>query len=247
MKKQILAAITALALVSASSGMAQTVSDNFDSYADQTAFDAAWTPGVAAMTLTTTNQSVSGANSIYQGTVAQQSRIAIGYEIPISMLDFSFSFYDPAGAGSLARTYGMAYAYSGDWGVGLQQLVAIGKYNAVASTKYHGRVAFGSVSWFALDAPTSPDRTVGWHEARITGSLVGGQAQYDFYIDGLLAGTRTSTVTDSTFDWIVMGSGLSSTHGMWYDDISIVIPEPSSLALSLLGGFGLLAMFRRRR
>lgn len=246
MKKQILAASIAMALISASTGLAQTVTDDFDGYADQAAFDAAWTAGTAAMTLTTTNQSVSGANSIYQGTVAQQSRIEIGYEIPVSMLDFSFSFYDPVGDGSLARTYGMVYAHSGDWGVGLQQLVAIGKYNGIATTKYSGRVAFGSVSWFALDAATSPDRSVGWHEARITGSLVGGQAQYDFYIDDLLAGTRTSTVI-ADFDWIVMGSGLSSTHGMWYDDVSIMVPEPSSLALSLLGGFGLLAAIRRRR
>ncbi len=40
----------------------------------------------------------------------------------------------------------------------------------------------------------------------------------------------------------------TSATGFLVDNIYLaVIPEPSSLALSLLGGFGLLAMFRRRR
>ena len=77
------------------------------------------------------------------------------------------------------------------------------------------------------------------------GSLVGGSAQYDFYIDNILSGTGTSTVT-STFDWIVMGSGLSSSHGMWYDDVVMTVPEPTTLGLSLLGGLGMLWVLRRR-
>jgi hypothetical protein len=55
----------------------------------------------------------------------------------------------------------------------------------------------------------------------------------------------TSTVT-APFNWIVMGSNLTSTHGMWYDDVYVVVPEPSVAALGLMGGVGLLWLFRRR-
>jgi hypothetical protein len=74
-------------------------------------------------------------------------------------------------------------------------------------------VAFGGANWFALDDPGAPDCSVGWHEARVLGSLDGGLAQYEFYIDGLLSKTATSTVTD-LFNWIVMGSGLISPPWM---------------------------------
>ncbi|MDW8309814.1 MAG: hypothetical protein RMK20_10620, partial [Verrucomicrobiales bacterium] len=221
---------------------AQVLFDNFDSYANQAAFDAVWATSATPMTLVNT-QSWSSPNSIYQGTGAQQSRLAIGYDIPVSMLDFKFRFYDPAGAGSLARTYGMVYAYAGGvWGGTLQQIVAIGKWNAIADAgdpTYHARVAFGSLNWFKLDDPLAPRRSVGWHEARVVGSLISPTtAQYEFYIDGILSKTVTSTVT-SPFNWIVMGSNLTSTHGMWYDDVQIVIPEPSVAALGLMGGVAL--------
>jgi len=248
MKRVITALVTSGALCAAVIAPAATLSDNFDSYADQAAFNAVWATSGTPMTLVAT-QSWSSPNAIYQGTVAQQSRLAIGYDIPVSMLDFSFRFYDPNGAASLARTYGMVYSYAGGWGTGLQQIVAIGKYNTLADSgnpTYHARIAFGGPNWFKLDDPGAPTRTVGWHEARVVGSLLNPTtAQYQFFIDGILSKTATSTVT-SPFNWIVMGSNLSSTHGMWYDDVSIVIPEPASMMLGLLGGLGLLGLARRR-
>ena len=189
------------------------------------------------------DQVASSPNAIYQGTGAQQSRFYVGTEVRTDDLDFSFKFYDPAGTTSLARTYGMVYAYSGGWGVGLEQILAIGKYNGVATTKYSARVAFGGPNWFNLDL--APDRSVGWHEARITGIDLGGSAQFDFYVDGILGGSKVVTGTP-TFDWIVMGSNLTSSHGMWYDDIVMAVPEPSTFALSVLGGMGLLWITRRR-
>lgn len=226
----------------------QVLYDGFDFYADQAAFNAVWS-AATPMTLVNT-QAFSSPNSIYQGTGAQQSRLAIGMDIPVSMLDFSFRFYDPVGAASLARTYGMVYAYQGGvWGGTLQQIVAIGKWNAIADAgdpTYHARVAFGGPNWFKLDDLGAPRRSVGWHEARVIGSLISPTTvQYQFYIDGILSKTVTSTVTNA-FNWIVMGSGLSSTHGMWYDDVRLVIPEPSTYALSLLG-LGVAAWYVRRR
>lgn len=248
MKSKIPPAVAAVLVVSASSAFAQpmvnTFFENFDSYADQAALNAVWTPGTAAMTLDTA-QAWSSPNSIYQGTIAQQSRRYLGVEIPASELDFSFRFYD--GGAGLGRTFGMIYARTGagDWAGGLEQILAIGKNNGVATTKYTARVPFGGgPNYISLDS--GPDRSVGWHEARVVGDLGGGGAQYGFYIDGILGGTVTTTTTP-TFDWIVLGSGLSSSTVMWYDDVMVMVPEPSIFALSLLGGLGMMWIVRHRK
>ena len=236
--------VSAVSVLSASA-WPNWLTDNFDSYADQTAFDSVWANSGAPMTLVQ-DQVVSSPNAIYQGTVAQQSRLYLGTEVQVDDLDFSFKFYDPAGTASLARTYAMVYARAGagDWAGGLEQIVALGKYNNVATTKYSARVAFSGPNWFTLDA--GPDRSEGWHDARIVGNLIDpATVQYDFYIDSILSGSGQSTVL-ATFDWVVMGSGLSSSHGMWYDDIVVSVPEPSTIALSVLGGMGLLWIMRRR-
>ena len=49
-------------------------SDNFEDYANQAAFNAAWSTANTTLTLTTTNRSTpNGANSIFQGTAAASS------------------------------------------------------------------------------------------------------------------------------------------------------------------------------
>jgi len=69
----------------------------------------------------------------------------------------------------------------------------------------------------------------------------------EFYVNDNLDTTQTKAA-GLAFDSIVIGSGLSSAGAdVWFDNLTVIVPEPSSLALSLLGGFGLLAMFRRRR
>ncbi len=219
--------------------------DNFDSYADQAALNASWTPQGTAMTLAT-DQFESSPKSIYQGTVAQQSwkNVPAADQVALRDIDFSFDFYDPNGTGSLARTYGMIYSRAGNnWADGLNQILAIGKYNGLATTKYSGRIAFGSLNWFSLDAATSPDRSVGWHTARIQGD--GATAPtLTFSIDGAVGKTVTLTQAqgDVIMNFVVMGSGLTSTHGMWYDNVEVA-PDPATLALLGLGGL----MFARRR
>lgn len=232
-------------LVFTTTAQAVSLFDDFDGYADQAAFNAAWTAPSPAMTLDTA-QAWSSPNSIYQSPmIAQQSRRALGFDAPVAALDFSFRFYDSVGAAGYARSYGMIYAYEGGDPAGtLQQIIAVGHYGSVTTTKYDGRVAFGGANWFALDDPGAPDRSIGWHEARVLGSLAGELAEYEFYIDGVLSKTATSTVNDP-FNWVVMGSGLTSPYGMWFDDAMVVIPEPSSVSLLGLGGVALLAVFRR--
>lgn len=248
MKRYAVLASALLAFAAGSAGAQNIWTDNFDSYADQAAFNSVWATSATAMTLDTdgTPTPVSSPNTIAQGTAAQQSRRAFTSVAPTD-IDFSFSFYDEMGTGSLARTYGMIYARggAGGWGDALQQLVAVGKYNSVSSPKYFARVAFSSSNWFVLAA--GPDRSVGWHTARVLGNA--GTSSFDFYIDNILSGSAPIGVPTATFNWVVMGSGLSSTHGMNFDDVSIgkIVPEPGSLLALGAGLFGFTGLMFRRR
>jgi hypothetical protein len=237
-------------------------SDNFDSYADNTAFAAAWTINAGAGLVLNTAEYVSAPNSVVNpGTAAASSRIQMA-NIPASQLDYSFEFYDYSI--DYSRDYGMAYsrAGAGGWGDGLNNLLAIGKFNNIVTTKYFGRVSTSATAvygdgastpvstWFALGG--GPDRSVGWHTAEITGAPDpnnAGMVIYKFYIDGVLGGS-VANVADFNYNWVVLGSGLSTTTPIAFDDVSVVtIPEPSALVLGLLGVFGLalgrLALRRR--
>jgi len=189
---------------------------------------------------------VSAPNSIYQGTGAQQSYRFIGTGIPLQQLYFGFDFYDERGTASVARTYGMVYARQGtSWSGSLNQIIAVGKWNAqpTSATKYHARIAFGSLNWFVLDQ--GPDRSVGWHRAEVIGGVDPDdptKAKVDIYIDGILGKTVTG-LTNHTFNWVVMGSNLSSSHGMYFDNVVVrVIPEPVFFqfgSMAVLGALGL--------
>ena len=93
--------------------------------------------------------------------------------------------------------------------------------------------------WFALDS--GPDRSVGWHLAEIVGKPDG---TVDFKIDGIVGANKA--VAEVGFNWVVVGSGLTSTHGMWFDDVRMV-PEPGSLLALGAGMIGLAGYIRRRR
>ena len=234
--------------------------DNFDSYANDAAFDAAWTVSVGTGLDLNTAEFVSGPNSVKNpGTTAQQSRIAMT-PVAANLLDFSFSFYDYQTGNS--RDYGMVYSRAGGgaWTDSLNNLLAIGKNNNITTTKYYARVstATGAVyadgaasvtaTWFALGG--AADRSVGWHTAQITGEddpNNAGKVLYNFYIDGILGGS-VGNVANLNYNWTVLGSGLSTApNGLAFDNVSVsTVPEPSSLGFVALG-LGVLAMVRKFR
>jgi hypothetical protein len=228
-------------------------SDNFDSYADNTAFAAAWTINAGPGLVLNTAEYVSAPNSVVNpSTNAASSRMQIA-DISASLLDYSFQFYDYSGQAN-SRDYGMLYsrAGAGGWGDGLNNLLAIGKNNNIVTTKYYGRVSTSATAiygdgastpvstWFALGG--AADRSIGWHTAEITGAPDpnnAGMVIYKFYVDGVLGGS-VANVADFNYNWVVLGSGLTTATPIAFDDVNVMtIPEPSTLVLGLLGMLGL--------
>lgn len=244
MKKVLILAGALLAATTVTASAQWT--DNFDSYADQAAFNAVWANSGSPVLLDTDNDPVapSPPNTVQQGTAAQQSRREIGTGIMLKDIDFTIDFYDAA-AGT-ARAYAMVYGRggAGGWTDTLTQIVAIGKYNTSTTNKYWGRIAFGSDNWFTLDL--GPDRSIGWHTARIVGN---GVDTLEFYIDGILGASKTLTPANQTvvMNWVVLGSGLTSAHAMNFDNVSIaVVPEPASLIALGAGLVSMVGLARRR-
>lgn len=125
----------------------------------------------------------------------------------------------------------------------LVQLLAVGKYSSVTApgetydaTKYQARVVSGSFAgWFNLNAAGAPSRSTGWHKFTI--ERLADDSTINFYVDDVLSRTIAGTTVQS-WDTITMGFGTSSSSNgdAWYDGISVaVVPEPSVLALGLLG------------
>ena len=238
--------------------------DNFDGYADQAAFNAVWNVGLTGGGGTlSTEQAFSPSQSIKQGTIAQASGhdITPSWGLNSAPLTWSFEFYDSTQANNL-RQFGALR----DATPALAQLVAMGAYNDTTLTKdrytglsvtaadlntyYAVRVAFApGPNWFILNGPGAPTRSTGWHELK----AVFYSTTVEFFVDGVNALTGLTTSYASapgaiSFDRVLVGSGLSSANGVgYYDNVLVVIPEPSSIGLSLVGGLGLLGWIIRRR
>jgi hypothetical protein len=236
--------------------------DNFDSYADQAAFNAAWAVGISGGGgILSTEQAFSPLQSIKQDLTGRAS----GRDItPVSGSDaqplvWSFRFYDSTQAANLRQ-----FATIRDNSPALAQLVAIGAYNDTTLTKnlftgasataadlntyYACRVAFSpGPNWFLLNAEGVPTRSTGWHELK----AVFGDTKVDFYVDGVLGMGGIPYAASAgaiTFDRVTVGSGLSSANGVgYYDDVLVqVIPEPSAMALLSLGLLALAGVNRRK-
>ena len=229
MKTITLTLLTTVALAVCSQAQPQ-LADDFESYTNQAAFDAVWSvpAGQTTMLFTSTNRSYpSGTNSIFQrggGTVTNSAYRALSSSVWTTNLYYRFYFYD-AGA---SRSFGRVQGYDGGtWGGTLLQLLAIGRYNTISTTKYHGRQALGLVTtedgasapastWFTL----AINRSGGWHKAEIVGGTKPetGEYRYRYYIDDVLGGSSIEASLRE-FNFAVLGAGLSATGtGQWFDD-----------------------------
>jgi hypothetical protein len=261
------AAIIAAALfVSPLSSSAQLFSDShtetFDTYADQSAVSTNWLASVGGGLSLSTTHSVSSPNSVITIGSSGQIYRRIADPLPSSGLDFTFAFYD-SGSSSV-KDYGMLYDRTGTiWGSGtLNQILSLGRntFSLDSANKYYAQVRFGTPAlgngatassggngWIVLGG--GPNVAAGWHTAEILGKPDlnnVGKMEFDFFINGTLAGSA-GNLSPQTFDWAVLGSGVASTGGfMAFDNVNVV-PEPSALALGLLGlGMTTLGLRRKR-
>ena len=205
------------------------LSDDFEDYANQAAFDAAWSTANTTLALTTTNRSTpSGTNSLFQGTAAASSYRAFTNSITSSKLYYRAYFYDAGGSRSTCRVEGYT---GGVYAANVTQMLAIGRYNNITGSKYYGRQVYGGTatgegataavsSWFQLGG--AANTSVGWHKAEIVGGLdPSGTAtiRFRYYIDGALGGCSYQS-SDREFNFGVLGSGLTLTGtGQWFDSM----------------------------
>ncbi len=254
-KGKAIALLGALAIGAlAASASAAILSDNFDSYATQAQFEAAWPKTGTYSAFLDTEKWVSSPKAIKTSPTTSSADLGRNYRnfggnytpTDAAPLVATFWMYDTAGA---TRQYNEIRDYAGSsYADGaLAQLYALGIYNSVTApgevydgTKYKARVAYGTgVGWFNLNAPGAPSRSEGWHKF----SMVVKSNVVEFYVDDIL-GRSFSRGTITDFDCFVIGSGLSSAgKAAWTDDV-LVTPEPATLVVL---GLGSLLAFSRRR
>jgi hypothetical protein len=269
MKKAILALAVLALFCSQASAALVLLDDNFDSYANQAAFQAAW-PAVTSPnsgTLSTArfdsppnsihNVATTGATPAAQRN--QRSFAESGLPSPTNLIRFSFDFYDSNAAASPHRNHTNLQDGAGATGNG--QLIAMGLNNNQTSAQngnhYMGRIlgynpnegtgANTAGAFFKLNGPGAPLRSTGWHNLRVDIT----NTSYSFYVDGILSEVVPNTVTLRSYDIVRLGSGLSNAGVEAYWDnvfVATAVPEASSfIALGLVGAISAGAVWLRKK
>jgi hypothetical protein len=243
------AAAAALALAAPQTNAQVLLSDNFDGYADQSAFVAAWPQvGATASGTLSSLQASSLPNSINYATTAQRNERSFaesGVAMVNTIIRFSFDFYDSDAAVNPYRQY--ANLQDGAAPGASAQLISMGLNNNQISSANGGNFYMARIlgytptdtgatagSYFKLNDDPSLLRTTGWHNLAVEISTT----DFRFYVNGSLAKTVPNALTLRSYDVIRLGSGLSSTHEAFFDNVRvevIAVPEPTALSLAALG------------
>lgn len=250
--KLLAVAVAATALLAGRQAPAALLmSDNFDSYADQAAFEASpWNQvGAVAWGTLSTAQSASTPNSINFATTAQRAERAFtesGNPSASNIIRFSVDFYDNDAAAAPYRQHHNLQDGTAPSGSG--QLISLGLSNNLSSTAEGGNyymariLGFNSSAYFKLNDAAAPLRSTGWHNLRVDIS----DTNFTFYVDGVLSRTVPNTYTLRSYDVVRIGSGLSSTQQSFVDNVLVsAVPEPASFALAGLAGLAVTALRRR--
>lgn len=214
--------------------------DDFDSYADQAAFDAVYTQIYPAVPLLldqtmgySDGQSVNplGPNNNYE----RRAYMNLGAEFAGTDEDplvFEFMMHVNDATDWWTREYIELRGYTGEgYGDGdLEELIALGCTSSGVNTDlYNARVLTG-LNWF----DTTTAKVADWVllTAEIKTDTV------DIFVNGAF-NASSPRAPGITFDSVVLGSGLSSRVDVHFDGV----PEPATLSLLALSG---LALLRRR-
>lgn len=256
MKVLRLTSLMALVALAASNASAAILAyDNFDSYANQAAFEAVWPDATApGGTLSTSAPApYSSPNSINFGTAAARSgRTTAETGLPTqpgagNAIRFAFMFYDSNASAAPYRQFsnlqdGAAPTLTG-------QLVSMGLNNNLTSAAEGGNYYMARIlgvngsAYFKLNNPGSPLRSTGWHNL----AVIITNTDYKFYVDGFLAKTQPNTAPRS-YETLRLGSGLSSTTAANFDNFKLAtIPEPATFVLAGLGLVGVGFAARKRK
>lgn len=265
------AAIFALAALDHEASAAVLLQDNFDSYADQAAFEAVWPAGGGTVTsgTLTSAQSVSAPNSIgYSATPATQrndrSFAESGTPSALNIIRFSIDFFDSNSAAGPQRQYASMLDGAAPSGAG--QLIALGMNNNQTAANSGGNFYMARILGYVVPTTADPNggpsesvggsgaffklndygvglRSTGWHNLAVEIS----DTEFNFFVDGVLAETVANTFTLRSYDSVRMGSGLTAGISANFDNVVVEtnpVPEPGTAVLGLLGG---LTLLRRRR
>jgi hypothetical protein len=178
LREGIVAAAVALGSLTAVQSVraAIIVNDNFDTYANQAAFEAVWTPiGTVAplSAVLSSTQSASPTQSIYNpatGTTSNQYRNQLTFsETTFAIGDqlvWSFDFWDNLPAGNPQRNH--SNLQDGTGPSGTNQLVSMGLNNTILAASDGGNFYMGRILGYAPPA-TDPDGGAG-NEDQLAGN-----------------------------------------------------------------------------
>lgn len=231
-----------IALAQPAPSQTTVMSDNFNGYANDAALLGAWTRPTGTSADISLAADPDPANlhgqCIFENTTAARLRYTLSSAVAPSAansLVLAFDMYDVNGGTTSGRTYielRNSLTTAGLFDAGIYNVTATGTY---AQGAYQAR-DIDNGGWIQL----STARSVGWHHFELTIKPTTASLTID--------GTAVPELTDRTwnggtsYDWINLGSGISSLTGTYFDNISLTltpVPEPSVFALGLLGGLGL--------
>ncbi|TVR45656.1 MAG: hypothetical protein EA425_17915 [Puniceicoccaceae bacterium] len=229
------------ALLAAPALIAQSsvLEDNFETYADQAALDAAWPrltgaePNISDLQ---TSDPDATANRSVLSEGGNRERV-FGERIPTdeAPVIFSFRFYDPFVTVPVDPedpdsprfpTTGREYAEirlagANVFAAGLHNSVNDGVFTAA---KYQAR-ALNGPGWIQLDA----DRSPGWQ----TFTIVLRATTFDVYVNGVLDPNATNrNWSNQGVDRVRLGGGLSTQTPARFDDISVTIGTAPAITVT---------------
>jgi len=199
------------------------VCDDFESYIDQTAFEASlWAPtagDVFQMLTNALNSTPGGMRSLF-APVTDNTRVERIYAPTIPTAEqpvvLTANIFDPAGGGS-----GNQWVDANGDLVDDFFLLEVGMASCCASTTFYNLRLNGNggPNWVNLDDFDGPTRSVGWRQFTIVhkGDFV------DAYVDGLLAKKNIPLSSPTQLEVSRIGSGLTAGNEAYYDDYCLTV------------------------